>query len=109
MRSGPTSLQGAVGLIAACNKGLNRTDKEKAAVTPSLFTELPGRGLLGSRACIRAHAYTVLGCRQASLISELPRRVLLGNSELPVYGILGNLVFPVLDVALILLPTVNHP
>jgi hypothetical protein len=38
------------------------------------------------------------------LISELPRRVLLGNSELPVYGILGNLVSPVLDVALILLP-----
>ena len=46
--------------------------------------------------------------RGGASIQELPRRVLLGNSELPVYGILGNLVFPVLDVALILLPTVNH-
>jgi hypothetical protein len=45
----------------------------------------------------------------APLFTGLPRRGLLGNSELPVYGILGNLVSPVLDVALILLPTVNHP
>src|SRR5215218_8829766 len=32
-------------------------------------------------AFIRPHTYTMAGRRQAGLISELPRRVLLGNSE----------------------------
>jgi hypothetical protein len=75
------------------------------------FARIIPEGTRASRkpALIHPPTYAVPGRRQVGLFSELPRRVLLGNSELPVYGILGNLVFPVLDVALILLPTVNHP
>src|SRR3954462_238601 len=46
-----------------------------------------------------------LGVAVTSIHRAAEKGYLLGNSELPVYGILGNLVSPVLDVALILLPT----
>src|SRR5215217_1833616 len=48
--------------LHACNKGLNRTDKEKAAVAPSLFTELPRRRVFSE----------TLGIRRAGVVRPRP-------------------------------------
>src|SRR5919112_5606727 len=47
-----------------------------------LCTEMPGRPILGNLHSYTRIPVTVLGRRQVGLISELPRRVLLGNSSL---------------------------
>jgi len=89
-------------------KTLARTDSSKGRVAS--IRRVSEKNLSRNPVFIHPHAFTVSGRMGAArLFSELPRRVLLGNSELPMYGILGNLAFPALDVALILLPTVNHP
>src|SRR5215217_7972804 len=58
-----------------------------------LFTLLPRRILLGNLHSYTRISVTVLGRRQAGLISELPRRVLLGNPDVrkgPEWSLLPN-------------------